>query len=187
MKRCSLTRAVVLALAFATVASAADFHPTAATVGRHGEELETPVNQRVTPAGKLIELPGVRPNALALSPNRELLVTSGLQPELLVLSPATGAILQHVPFPNDKQSELAPISSSILSASKAAKISFTGLAFSPDGTRIYLADVNGVVRVFGVAADKTVSPLHSIGLPPADAPGRKIEIPAGIAVSADNK
>ncbi|HUR59497.1 MAG TPA: bifunctional YncE family protein/alkaline phosphatase family protein, partial [Opitutaceae bacterium] len=42
-------------------------------------------------------------------------------------------------------------------------------------------------RVFGVAADKTVSPLHSIGLPPADAPGRKIEIPAGIAVSADNK
>ena len=31
-----------------------------------------------------------------------------------------------------------------------AQISFTGLAFSPDGSRIYLSNVNGDIKVFGV-------------------------------------
>ena len=59
-------------------AFAGDFGATTETVGRHPNGFETPVNQLVTPAGTLIELPGIRPNALALSPDGQLLVTAGL-------------------------------------------------------------------------------------------------------------
>lgn len=175
----------------ANVAMAAEtpepFGATTATVGRQADGLETPVNQRVTPAGRLVELTGVRPNALAMSPDRELLVTSGLLKELLVIAPGSGEILQHVEFPTGQVAEQASVSPLILSANKAPKLSFTGLEFSPDGSRIYLADVNGAIRVFAVAKDHKVSALHSLGLPPSDAPERKAEIPAGLAVSADGK
>ncbi len=75
----------------------------------------------------------------------------------------------------------------ILDADTKAQLSYTGLKFSPDGTRIYLANVNGDIKVFEVSSDHKISPLFSIALPPADAPGRKEEIPAGIAVSRDGK
>ncbi|MCX6953817.1 MAG: bifunctional YncE family protein/alkaline phosphatase family protein [Verrucomicrobia bacterium] len=179
--------AVLLTNVLAAADAPAAFGSTTETVGQHPGVLETPVNQRVTPAGKLIDLPAVRPNALALSPNRELLVTSGLVHELLVLSPATGETLQRVAFPTGQAAEQASVSPLILSANKAPKLSFTGLTFSPDGARVYLADVNGAIRVFGVAKDKKVSALFSLGLPPSDAPARKAEIPAGLAVSADGK
>src|ERR1041385_1231355 len=138
-----------------------NFNLTTEAVGHQTDGIETPVNQRVTPTGTLIELPGVRPNALALSPDRELLVTSGLLRELLVVSPATGEILQRVPFPADQGVEQGAVSPLILNACKAPKLSFTGLAFSPDGSRIYLADVNGTLRTFGVGQDKHVSPLST--------------------------
>ncbi|HKI68972.1 MAG TPA: beta-propeller fold lactonase family protein, partial [Verrucomicrobiae bacterium] len=68
---------------------------------------------------------------------------------------------------------------------RGAQLSYTGLTFSPDGSRIYLSNVNGDIKVFGVRANQQVFPLFSIPLPPANAPGRKAEIPAGIAVSPD--
>ena len=178
---------LLLALVLPAAETTGDFAATSQAVGRLPDGLETPVNQRVTPAGKSVELPGVRPNALALSPDRELLVTSGLQPELLVMSPTTGEIVQRVPFPTDVQAEVAPISPQILAANKSAKLSFTGLTFSPDGSRIYLADVNGLIRVFGVDRNRKVSPLSSFALPPANAPMRKPEIPAGLAVARDGR
>ncbi|MGA2869421.1 MAG: hypothetical protein ABSF34_09700, partial [Verrucomicrobiota bacterium] len=73
-----------------------DFDATTATVGQGTNGLETPVNQLVTSAGILVELPGVRPNALALSPDGRLLVTSGLTSELITADPETGKIRQHV-------------------------------------------------------------------------------------------
>jgi len=73
----------------AMTAGADDFDSTTATVGRIGGGLETPVNQVVTPAGTLVELPRMRPQALALSPNGKLLVTAGLTHELVVLDPVT--------------------------------------------------------------------------------------------------
>jgi DNA-binding beta-propeller fold protein YncE len=163
-----------------------NFDATTVIVGRETNGLETPDNQRVTPAGALVELPGVRPNALALSPDGKILVTSGLKPELVVVDPATGKIRQHVPFPKDTQ-VVGAISPLILGANDKSKLSFTGLAFSPDGRRIYLSNVNGDIKVFGVSQDEKVSPLFSIPLPPANKPGRKYEIPTGIAVSRDGK
>jgi hypothetical protein len=45
-------------------------------VGRAAEgRTVTPVNQLVTPFGRQVHLPGMRPQAVALSPNGRLLVT----------------------------------------------------------------------------------------------------------------
>jgi YVTN family beta-propeller protein len=168
-------------------ASLENFGATTEVVGRNASGFETPVNQLVTPAGTLIELPGLRPLALALSPDGRLLVTAGLTHELVVLNPATGTIVQRVAFPTDHiqdQSAAVPV---VLDPGEKAQISFTGLVFSPDGSRIYLANVNGDIKVFSVGQDHTVAPLVSLPLPPANRPGHTNEIPAGIAVSPDGK
>jgi YVTN family beta-propeller protein len=164
------------------------FDASTRLVGRQTDGLETPVNQRITPAGTQVELPGMRPNALALSPDGQLLVTSGLKPLLVVVDPATGRIRQQVLLPPDEQMPAAQsVSPGILQPDERAKLSFTGLVFSPDGSRIYLANVTGDIKVFGVDRNHQVTPLFSLPLPPANAPKRQAEIPAGIAVSSDGK
>jgi DNA-binding beta-propeller fold protein YncE len=171
----------------ALTAAADDFDSTTAPVGRIPNGLMTPANQLVTPAGTLIELPGMRPNALTLSPDGKLLVTAGLTHELMVMDPVTGKILQHVNFPADKVTLDTLLNAPILNPEDKAKLSFTGLVFSADGSRIYLSNVNGDIKVFGVGKDSAVSALFSLPLPIANAPRRKDEIPAGIAVSRDGK
>jgi DNA-binding beta-propeller fold protein YncE len=165
-----------------------NFDATTETVGHNANGTQTPVNQILTPAGTRVPLPGVRPNALALSPDENLLVTSGLMNELIAVDPATGKILQHVPFPSGTIgafSEAVP--ETILNPNEKSKLSLTGLTFSPDGSRIYLSNVNGDIKVFGIGKDNQISPLFSIPLPPANKPDRKAEVPTGIAVSPDNK
>jgi len=164
-----------------------NFDDTTNAVGWNSGGLETPVNQRVTPAGTQVGLPGMRPQALALSPDGKILVTSGLTHELVVVNPATGKIWQRVPFPSDKVQEEKPIVEGILNPDEKAQLSFTGLAFSPDGSRIYLSNVNGDVKVFAVGHDQKVSPLFSMALPAVAGLSRTNEIPAGIAVSRDGK
>ena len=147
----------------------------------------TPVNQILTPAGFQLDLPGLRPNALALSPDHSLLAVAGLAHQLLIIGTQTGKILQQVPFPSDQAQEPPPVSAQILAPDNKAHLSFNGLAFSPDGSRIYLSNVNGDLKVFEVAGDKYVSQLYSIALPLANAPNRKLEMPACLAVSRDGK
>src|SRR5262245_29302837 len=57
-----------------------------------------PVNQVTEPAGIQVDLPGLRPQAVALSPDGRLLLTSGKTSELVVIDPDTGRVLQHVPL-----------------------------------------------------------------------------------------
>ena len=143
-----------------------------------------PVSQILTPAGQQIALPGMRPQALALSPNGLLLVTSGKTNHLIVLDPSSGDVLEAVVLPGG---ELATSGSShTLVPDTKAQLSFTGLIFSPDGSRIYMSDVNGSVKVFEVA-NRNVRALHSIPLPKANLPRRTNEIPSGLAISADGK
>jgi len=168
-------------------AKADDFASTTALVGRMTNGLMTPANQLVTPAGSSIELPGMRPQALALSPDGKLLVTAGLSHQLIVLDIATGKKSQRVDFPSDKAPPQPALDAPILDPDNKAQLSFTGLAFSPDGSRIYLANVNGDIKVFSVDKSGTVTPAFSIALPPANAPRRTDDIPAGIAVSRDGK
>ena len=147
----------------------------------------TPVNQVLTPIGIQVELPGMRPQAVALSPDGCLLVTSGKTQELIVIDPQTGQIRQNVALPSSKARSPNAVSSQILEPDKSGQLSFTGLIFSPDGNRIYLSNVDGDVKVFSVSRDGQVSGLFSIPLPAANAPNRKEEIPAGLAISRDGR
>jgi YVTN family beta-propeller protein len=177
-------------LIVALTACAVDFNARTDPIGRLGaNRFITPVNQLITPAGAFIELPGMRPQALALSPDGQLLVTAGLTHELVVVDPMTGRILQHVPLPahNDRSLESDPVHPDTLKPPEKGQVSCTGLSFSPDGSRIYLANVNGDIKVFSVLPDHQVVALFSLPLPPANAPGHAAEIPAGIAVSSDGK
>ncbi len=158
------------------------------TVGhRDAQRLVLPVNQVVTPLGRQVELAGLRPQGLALSPDGRTLVVSGKTSELLVLDPATGEIRQRVGLPNASLNEPRPAvpSANILQPDREGQLSYTGLAFSPDGRRIVLSNVNGSLKVFDVGPDGAVSASFSIPLPPANAPRRAEEIPAGLAFSAD--
>ncbi|HBB75472.1 MAG TPA: phosphoesterase [Planctomycetaceae bacterium] len=146
----------------------------------------TPVNQVLTPVGRQVPLPGLRPQAIALSPDGRLLVTAGKTNEIVVVDPATGEIVARVKPPADdvaKPPADAESARNLAPDTKAIE-SFTGLVFAPDGMRLYMSNVHGSIKVFAVA-DGAVTPSHSIRLPTADAPARKAEIPAGLAVSDD--
>ena len=145
-----------------------------------------PVNQVITPAGIQVDLPDLRPQVIRLSPDGQLLLTSGKANLVIVIDPSTGKILQRVPLPSEAAHEPAAdaVSTHILEPDQKGQVSFTGLIFSPDGRRIYLSNVNGSIKVFAVQNGR-VEPLYSIALPPANAPHRTNEIPAGLALSAN--
>ena len=146
----------------------------------------TPVHQMLTPLGIQVELPGLRPQALALSPDGRLLAASGKTHELIIVNPETGEIKQRVALPSSDIVSPAASSHNI-HPDKSGQVSYTGLIFSPDGTRIYLSNVNGDIKVFNVSAAGEVSGLYSLKIPNADAPGRKQAIPAGLALSDDGR
>jgi YVTN family beta-propeller protein len=141
------------------------------------------------PAGIQIPLPGLRPQALALSPDNRLLALSGKTHELVIIDPALETITQRVTLPSEEQKTPPPDPSSpnILEPDQRGQLSYTGLVFSPDGGRIYLSNVNGSIKTFLVKPNGEVVPSHSIPLPPANAPRRENEIPAGLALSGDGQ
>src|ERR1051326_5171553 len=72
------------------------------TVGRAGpNRFVTPANQILPPAGQQVELPGLRPQAMALSPDGRLLAVSGKTSEVVIIDPRTGKILQRVGLPSE--------------------------------------------------------------------------------------
>jgi YVTN family beta-propeller protein len=148
-----------------------------------------PVNQVVTPYGLTTTLPGLRPQALALSPDGRILAVSGKTPELVILDPVTLKVVQQIALPAEAQEEQHPesVSPMILDPDTEGQLSYTGLVFAPDGRRIYMTNVDGSVKVFSVLRDGTVEPSHTIPVPLAGAPRRAEEIPAGLAVSADGR
>src|SRR5512143_3018849 len=148
-----------------------------------------PVNQTVTPFGLQSTLPGMRPLALALSPDETLLAVSGKTPELIILDARTGKVRQEVALPAEAQEEQHPevVSPQILDPDIEGQLSFTGLIFAPDGRRIYMSNVMGSLKVFNVDPDGYVDPSHTFRLPAAEAPRRAEEIPAGLAMTPDGR
>src|SRR5258708_13681929 len=55
-----------------------------------------PTGQLLSPAGRQIDLPKIRPQGLALSPNGKLLAVSGNGEVLTLLDPATGPTFQTI-------------------------------------------------------------------------------------------
>lgn len=159
------------------------------TTGRPAERVITPVNQVLTPAGKQVPLPGLRPQAIALSPDGRVLATSGKTHELIFVNPDSGEVMDREPLPSEKASNSAPdsVSTHILDPDKSGQVSFTGLIFSKDGRRIYLSNVNGSVKVFERDSAGKFSGRFSIPLPKTGLSLRQAEIPAGLALSADGK
>ncbi|MDB5340654.1 MAG: Phosphoesterase family protein, partial [Planctomycetaceae bacterium] len=157
-------------------------------VGRSREEyIVTPVNQLLTPYGKQVELAGLRPQALALSPDGKRLLVSGKTSELLVIDIDRAEVVQRVSLPGDDQKEPPTVvSPNILKPDRSGQVSYTGLIFSHDGKRIYLSNVNGSIKVFSIDDAGAVQPSHTISLPAAGAPRRKPEIPSGLKLSADD-
>jgi YVTN family beta-propeller protein len=153
----------------------AGFSPTS-HVGIGGTNLYvTPTGQLLTPAGFQIELPGMRPQVLALSPDQRLLVTAGKQNVLAVIDSATRQLLQRVPLTATADGAVG----------QAVEIGLTGLAFAPDGTKLFVSTVEGGVRAFGVHGTNISKVAKVISLPAFD--GGKKDAPAGLAVSADNR
>ncbi len=149
-------------------------------VGRVAANLyQTPNGQMLTPAGRQIELPGMRPQALALSPEGNLLATAGKNHTLVLIDPADGRILQTVQLSTDK-----PKSDS---ETVTAQISFTGLSFSPDSRWIYLSNTGGNIWAFPIDPLRRAGKPRVFAVPDANAPHQKHELPTGIAVSADGK
>jgi DNA-binding beta-propeller fold protein YncE len=146
--------------------------------------VQTPVNQTLTPYGKQLDLPGMRPQALALSHHGNLIAVSGKTNQLVIVDPMLGEIRQTVSMPGAGKGE-AKGEGDQPTVDAAAQVSYTGLIFSPDDRSIFLSDVNGSIKVFSVANDGTVAAERSIRLPPANAPRRAAEIPSGLAVSSD--
>lgn len=174
------------ALSVLLLAGGSHAEPTSERVGHTPDgRVVTPVNQVVTPYGQQIDLPGLRPNEVALSPDGTLLVTSGKTAELIVLDAATGAVRQRVAMPSESVRPGAEAGGQ--GGGGDGLLSYTGLIFSPDGARVYLSNVNGSVKVFGVNNEGAAEPLGSWPLPKANAPRRADEIPAGLAVTADGK
>lgn len=158
------------------------------TVGAKGiGRTVLPVNQVVTPYGTQTTLPGLRPQALALSPDGTLLAVAGKTPELIVLDARTGRMKQQVPLPAEGQEEQRPevVSPQILAPDEKGQLSYTGLIFSADGRRLYMSNVDGSVKVFAVDPDGQVEPAFTIPLPLAGAPRRAEEIPSGLALTPD--
>ncbi|MEI6656892.1 MAG: beta-propeller fold lactonase family protein [Planctomycetota bacterium] len=180
--------AALLALISASGRAVADegLDITAAVGRSDGDTTVLPVNQIVTPVGLQVELPGLRPQVLALSPDGRMLATSGKTNEIVLLDPASGEVLGRVQPPADDARRPAGDDDSDrnLKPDGQAIQSYTGLVFAPDGRRLYMSNVHGSVKVFAVR-DATVVPSYSIQLPPANAPERAREIPSGLAVSAD--
>ncbi|MCA8950649.1 MAG: beta-propeller fold lactonase family protein, partial [Planctomycetes bacterium] len=184
-----MCRSPLVSLLLLAACSSADLaRPPVPTgpVGRRADSQVTPVNQTLTPFGTFVDLPGLRPQAIAPSADGRQLYVSGKTSELLVLDAATGAIRQRVALPNERQS--APATGSTgneLQPDTRGQLSYTGLVVSPDGRTVFLSNVRGSIKVFAVAADGTVQPSHTLSLPPAGAPDREAEIPSGLALSPD--
>lgn len=73
------------------------------SVGRVGENRYVlPTGQALTPRGRQIELPGARPQALALSPDGQILIAVGRSNLLMVMEAKTGEVLQRVPLSTNR-------------------------------------------------------------------------------------
>jgi DNA-binding beta-propeller fold protein YncE len=157
-------------------------------VGRWRDDvISTPVNQVLTPYGRQVELDGLRPQALALSPDGKRLLVSGKTSDLLVIDVDQAKVVQRVAFPGEPQQQpLAAVSPNVIKPDRKGQVSYTGLTFSHDGKLVYLSNVNGSMKVFAVTDDGAIRPASVFPLSNANAPRRKPEIPSGLALSSDD-
>jgi len=156
-----------------------------ATVGIATNRVVLPNSQTLTPAGTTTELPGMRPVAIAISPDGKLLATAGKTSKLVVMDLPDPGKPRFIALPNEND-PVEVMETNDMKPDKKGQISYTGLVFSPGGQRIYLSNVDGSIKVFSVKG-REVKPEGTWKLPGKASTKRKAEIPMGLAVSKDGK
>ncbi|MGI8523408.1 MAG: YncE family protein, partial [Nocardioides sp.] len=170
----SRTAVALAALGLVVAGGVATAATTARRVGPSGDGTAvTPVGFRVTPAGAQTTL-GDLPLATALSPDGETLLVSndgqGSQ-SLQVVDTATSKVVQTISY-------------------DSPKALFVGLAFSPDGTRVYAGGGGQqAVHVYDVTpgrgADR-LSETKPLALPTTNPAGQPVNMfPAGLDTTGD--
>jgi DNA-binding beta-propeller fold protein YncE len=148
-----------------------------------GATAVTPVNQRLTPAGLFVDLPGLRPQAIALSPRGRFVYVSGKTSEVVLLDADSGVVADRVALPGDDWPAIESVDAADhqLNPDRDGQLSYTGFLVSRDGRNLLSSNVRGSVKVFAIGDDDRLTPLRALRLPPADAPRREAEIPTGLA------
>lgn len=86
----------------------------------------TPDNHILSPAGKQVELPGMRPQAVALSPNGKVLVAAGKIAGIVPINPVTGEVGKRIDLPGASEPAPDPVSPNILKPDRSGQLSFHG-------------------------------------------------------------
>ncbi|HLH54080.1 MAG TPA: bifunctional YncE family protein/alkaline phosphatase family protein, partial [Verrucomicrobiae bacterium] len=159
-----------------------------------------PTGQLLSPAGQQISLPGMRPQGLALHPARRILAVAGNTESIVLVDPDTGRTLQTVPLSlittevrTNKTTNTVDGTSyvtnkvSSVNVTNHAQLSFTGLIFSPDGSRLFLSNSKGTVWAFNLVLGQVVGKAQAFALPETDSPKQRKEIPSGLALSEDGR
>ncbi len=167
-------------------------HPASTQpVGRLAENVyQTPTGQLLTPAGMQVELPGMRPQSLALSPDGSLLATAGKNHTLVLIDPDSGSILQTIALSTSRTNALPDSDSPTAGAGAetlTAQMSFAGLVFSPDGRRLYLSNTSGNVWMFPLDERRRAGQPRVLPVPDARVPRQNHELPTGLALSPDGR
>jgi YVTN family beta-propeller protein len=122
-----------------------------------------PTNQVLSPIGRQVEYAG-RPTDLALSPDGRWLAVLDFQQVLIV----------------------DPVAGKIVSQARHADGSYAGLAFTPDGRRLYASSFTGSIGVFDVSETGVLAAQPPIKLAATKAALEEV-LPVGLAINADGK
>jgi len=166
------------------------------SVGRIApDRWQMPTGQYLTPAGRQVEVLGMRPQTLALSPDGRLLAVAGRNHTLVLIDPKQGRILRSLPLTTPDPASVAAARNHAAANPKTnvpvktvtGQLSFAGLVFSPDGRRLYVSNTGGNIWAFPV--DRSIWLGHPVllAVPDAKVPGQKHEIPTGLALSSDSR
>lgn len=123
-----------------------------------------PTNQVLSPAGRHV-IVGGRPTDVALAPNGRFLAVLNLK-EVLLINVESGEIISR-----------APNSGS----------SFKGIAFSPDGKRVYASNTKGSINVYEVSGDGQLTAAATIAIPARKSSRGGGALPVGLKVQSDGK
>jgi YVTN family beta-propeller protein len=167
-----LAASIALALSGATIAAAND--QSTRTVGPQTDgSYIVSDNQRITPAGKLVDLGSpARAKAVAVNPNygtkTGAVMLMGASEPIIVFDTVTGEVLQRYTPPTNNSG------------------SFTGIAYSPDGSKLLFSQDNNFVAVVQVDEKGKLTPAQSISIPAPDNPNLYspgVANPGGVAVA----
>lgn len=122
-----------------------------------------PTNQVLSPIGRQVEYIG-RPTDLALSPDGRWLAVLDFQ-SVLLIDPVAGKVVSQVRHQDG---------------------SYAGLAFTPDGRRLYASSFTGSIGVFEVEADGELEPLAPIKLAATKAALEEV-VPVGLTIDRGGK